>query len=142
MQGCGGSADQPPVEMIEPDDPAMSAAIATARETIDRFTTEFELGSGESFAVKVPIDSADAREHLWMTVEAFDGTHFDGRISNEPVLVDTVSLGEKYRVAKQDISDWMYLERGRMHGNYTMRARLDTMAPEQAAALRRTLADP
>lgn len=53
-----------------------------------------------------------------------------------------VQFGQKWTVKKEDISDWMFMRDGKMHGNYTMRPLLKTMPEREAAQFRSILAEP
>ena len=57
-------------------------------------------------------------------------------------MVTNVKEGQKWSVKKSEISDWMFMRDGKMHGNYTMRPLLKTMSEEEAAKFKSLLANP
>lgn len=124
------------------DEGEMQAAIAQARREVDAFIAVMASGGASNFAVKVPIEDQGKVEHFWITNITFREGRFEGRINNEPGIVSNVRLGQKITVGKGEISDWLYMRDGKMHGNYTMRPLLATMSEEEAAYYRSMLADP
>jgi uncharacterized protein YegJ (DUF2314 family) len=141
---CFYGCSKKPDTLIESgyDQQEMDAAIAKARSEIDRFIAELAKPTGESHAVKVPIQDAGQTEHFWLTSVKYSGGKFSGTINNDPGLVRNVKIGDKRSVAKAEISDWMYMRGGKMHGNYTMRPLLKSMPPSEAAKFRSLLAEP
>ncbi len=124
------------------DQKEMDEAIAKAKKTVDKFIQVLESGKGENFAVKAPIKDGEKVEHFWITDVSFKDDKFTGRIGNDPGIVENVSIGQKWKIAKKDISDWMFMRDGKIHGNYTMRPLLKTLPEAQAKRLREMLADP
>ena len=72
----------------------------------------------------------------------FKDGKFEGTINNEPGSVNNVTLGQQWTIGKTEISDWMFMRDGKMHGNYTMRPLLKTMPEAEAEMLRSMLAEP
>ena len=124
------------------DQAEMDAAIARAQSETDRFIAELANPTGESHAVKAPITDGEETEHFWINNVTFKDGEFSGTINNDPGLVTNVRIGQQWTVAKEDISDWMYMRDGKMYGNYTMRPLLKTLPPDEAAALEAMLAEP
>lgn len=119
----------------------MDAAIARARAEVDRFITEFQAKNGENFAVKEPISDNGKVEHFWLINVTYKDGVFEGVIDNEPGIVSNVKIGDKRSLKKEEISDWMFLRNGKIHGNYTMRPLLKTMPESEAKKFREMLAD-
>ena len=124
------------------DEQEMEAAIARARSEVDSFIAEMSKGNGTDFAVKVPIEDKDEIEHFWLTDIVYRNGKFEGKIGNEPGMVTNVKEGQKWSVKKSEISDWMFMRDGKMHGNYTLRPLLKTMSEEEAAKFKSLLANP
>lgn len=124
------------------DEEEMSAAIARARQEVDTFIAALEKGEGSHFAVKVGIEDHGDTEHFWLSDVVYRDGSFDGTVGNDPGVVRNVKLGQKWRVAKDEVSDWMFLRDGKIHGNYTMRPLLKTMSEAEAQAWRGRLAEP
>ena len=124
------------------DEQEMEAAIARARSEVDVFVGEMSKGNGTKFAVKAPIHDKDDTEHFWLTDIVYRDGKFEGVIGNEPGVVSNVKMGQKWIIKKSEISDWMFMRDGKIHGNYTMRPLLKTMPPEEAERYRSMLANP
>ncbi|MFN3148944.1 YegJ family protein [Bremerella sp.] len=140
LSGCNSK----PETLVEGgyDEQEMEAATAKAQSTVDRFIEALESSEGDSFAVKAPIEDKGQVEHFWVTGVTFDNGQFTGVIGNDPGLVTNVQAGQEWTIAKDDISDWMYMRDGKMHGNYTMRPLLKALPEEEAAQYRAMLAEP
>ena len=124
------------------DQSEMDAAIARARSEVDVFMDELSKRNGTDFSVKAPIQDKGETEHFWLTDVEFRDGEFTGLIGNEPGIVGNVQLGQKWTIKKAEISDWMFMRDGKMHGNYTMRPLLKTMPAEEAAKFRSLFASP
>ncbi len=124
------------------DEQEMEAAIARAQSEVDSFIAEMSKGNGTDFAVKVPIEDKDETEYFWLIDITYRNGKFEGKIGNEPGMVTNVKAGQKWSVKKSEISDWMFMRDGKMHGNYTMRPLLKTMSEEEAAKFKSLLANP
>ena len=120
----------------------MDQAIEKARRETEHFVRAFTADAGESFAVKVPIVDGEEVEHFWLTGISYAKGQFTGFISNHPGVVTNVSYGEMITVEKADISDWMYMKKGKMYGNYTLRPLIKTLPKKDADYYRSLLADP
>ena len=120
----------------------MDGAIARAKSEVDNFIADFKAKKSENYSVKAPIADGEDIEHFWLIDIEFDGENFHGSIGNEPGIVSNVKFGQKWTLAKDEISDWMFMRDGKMYGNYTMRPLLETMPPEQATKFKAILAEP
>ncbi len=117
-----------PVQAVEEDDPRINAAIAEARASVQRFIAAFEQPPPNStgFAIKRAFFDGDEQEHFWLVPIAFRNGRFVATVSNEPLNVHTVRMGQQVEVAPEEISDWMYLDQGKLVGGYTVRAIRDS----------------
>lgn len=139
--GCGSSR---PETLIDSgyDQKEMDAAIARARNEVDKFIAELSKPTGESHAVKAPITDKDNTEHFWLTDVTYQNGEFKGKIGNDPGMVKNVKIGQDWTIKKAEISDWMYIRDGKMYGNYTMRPLLKAMPADQADKFRKMFAEP
>jgi uncharacterized protein YegJ (DUF2314 family) len=140
VSGC----DSTPETLVEGgyDQQEMDAAIARARGEVDKFIAELANPTGKDHAVKAPISEGETTEHFWLSDVTYADGHFEGTIGNDPGMVKNVKIGQKWRLKKDEISDWMFMRDGKMHGNYTMRPLLKTLPADEAAELRSILAEP
>lgn len=139
--GC----DSKPSTLVEGgyDEAEMDAAIERARAEVDTFIETMKNPAGASdFSVKAPVEEDGNFEYFWLTDVAYKNGSFSGKIGNDPGIVSNVSFGQEWSLKKDEISDWMYMKGGKIHGNYTMRPLLETLPEAEAAELRSMLAEP
>ena len=118
---------------------AMDKAIARARSEVDVFIAVLKANDAESFSVKAPIKDENGTEHFWITDVAFVDGEFEGHVGNDPGIVKNVVLGQKWRIKKTEISDWMYVRAGRIHGGYTIDPLLASFDKAKSDDIRRRL---
>ena len=122
--------------------PAMRKAFAVARASLDDFLTIAKKPPEHltSFALKVAVSDGGSTEYFWVTdFEAKGGARFSGEINNEPRVVKTVKMGQRYAFARSQIVDWMYMDESeqKIVGNLTMCALLTQESKEDAEELRK-----
>ena len=134
-------AGQPDVFMVPPEDARMSEAIARARGSIEEFIAAFGRPAERqrSFAIKVPVIEGTQVEEVWVDLETFANGQFTGHIANEPLSLHRVHLGDRIVVDRERIRDWMYVDRGRLVGGYTIRALRLAMSEDARKAFDATL---
>ncbi len=125
---------------VRADDPALIAARARARSEIDAVMARHARAPLHELSVKAPITDGVRVEQVWLAGVRYEDGVFIGTIDNDPERVKTRRAGEVVRVKKEDISDFMYEEDGKIRGNYTLRALLDRLPPEEAERYRAILA--
>jgi uncharacterized protein YegJ (DUF2314 family) len=127
-------AERDEIAIVAKDDPTMAAAMRQARATLgDSLAIAAAPKPGmENFAVKVAIQSGDDSEYFWIVSFTNDNGRFSGEINNEPDMVHTVKIGQTITFGRDEIVDWMYMDGGRMKGNYTACALLKS-APKNEA---------
>jgi uncharacterized protein YegJ (DUF2314 family) len=76
-----------------------------------------------------------------VNVERKDGKIF-GTINNDPEIVHNVKIGDRILTPEDDISDWLYMQNGKMVGNYTLRVLFKQMSVSEAEKYKAMLADP
>lgn len=111
----------------------MENAGRKARKTFDAFIAALRSAASDQsrFAVKMRFAEGDVVEHIWLAGVSFDGSVFSGRIGNNPVDLKQVRLGRKVSIRPGEISDWMYIENGRLVGGYTIRLMCEDMSPKE-----------
>ena len=122
----------------------MNAAISKARGSLTEFWKLFEHPEhGETdFCLKVMIRDGTEIEHFWVrNLENKAGKIF-GTVNNDPDIVHSVKLGDRIQVPEADISDWLYMQSGKMHGNYTLRVLFKQMSAAEVLKNKQMLADP
>jgi uncharacterized protein YegJ (DUF2314 family) len=120
---CAAGDGPDGVVNVADDNEEMNAAMAAARKTIRTFIARVEApGPGqEGLSLKARFDDNGQTEHIWLgNVSHKDGV-FTGVIANEPVQVTNVRPGDRVQVPVPRVSDWMWIENGKLVGGYTIR---------------------
>jgi uncharacterized protein YegJ (DUF2314 family) len=106
-----------------------------ARSTVSSFVLALQSPQpGQSgFAVKMAFADGSNIEHIWLSPVSYDGKTFHGTVSNVPATVNNVKMRQQAAVPPSQISDWMYLERGKVVGGHTLRVLRDTLTPSERA---------
>jgi uncharacterized protein YegJ (DUF2314 family) len=114
-------AERDQLAIVAGRDPTMAAAMAKARTTLPDFLalSAAPKPNTETYAVKVAVHQGDDAEYFWITPFTNVNGVFSGTINNTPRMVKTVKLGETITFRQSDIVDWMYIDGGKMKGNYT-----------------------
>ena len=123
------------------EEPAMKRAFELARASLGEFLAKAKSpppGLGR-FSVKVGIRDRGNVEYFWINDFSEKDGGFEGEIGNEPQMVKTVRLGQRYAFTRAQIVDWLYLDRAqrKMVGNFTYCALLTKEPPAQAEAARK-----
>jgi uncharacterized protein YegJ (DUF2314 family) len=135
LMSCGkstASKDDPTVS-VSANDPEMNAAIDKARNTVQQFIDALKspLPSQSDFFIKKPFTQGETVEHIWLMNVTFDGKDFHGKISNDPEEISGIKYGDDAVVGVNEISDWMYVQDGKLVGGYTFRVLFSRMTPEE-----------
>lgn len=128
--GCGKKPPEDKVINVADNDPAMNAAIQKAKDTVlQQFVPALQAPKAGQvgFAIKYPVGDGKTFEHFWISRVTFDGKKFTGKLDNIPKLVKTVKLGQTMNIAPDEISDWMYLDNGRLVGGFSIRVLRDSL---------------
>jgi uncharacterized protein YegJ (DUF2314 family) len=159
--GCGGdgeSTDQksrreegdvvrregrPDIIRVADDNPAMSRAIERARSSAEEFIRALQdppIGA-DAFSVKLLITDPgnDEGEPIWLFPVRYENGSFFGNVNNEPDAVKSVRVGQEVEVAPDRISDWMYIQDGKLIGGFTIRVLRDGMSPSERAEFDRNM---
>jgi uncharacterized protein YegJ (DUF2314 family) len=109
------------IVMVPDDDPEMIAAMAKARATLGDFLALARAPqvSMSGFAVKVAVRDGGNTEYFWITPFKEKDGGFTGMINNTPRTVKSVKFGQALAFSEKEIVDWLYVDGGKMKGNYT-----------------------
>src|SRR5919108_35809 len=113
-------------------DAELEAAIRQARDTLDTFTGRIATPHADRtfVAVKVRFYPPDELpQDIWVDGVTYTDGMFQGNMGDDiPSL--KLEAGEKIRVDKTEIVDWMIVEEGKLIGGYTSRLAVQRMSPE------------
>jgi uncharacterized protein YegJ (DUF2314 family) len=104
------------------DDKEMNDAVANAKSTLDEFDKAFQSNKFDTstFALKVRFPTESGAEHIWATSIQIENGSYYGIIDNLPNAATQVKLGERMKLNKENITDWMYADNGTLRGGYTI----------------------
>jgi uncharacterized protein YegJ (DUF2314 family) len=128
---------EPQVFNVGQHNVAMKRAVHQARRTVGVFLQALAHPAANQydFEVKKPFRQGDVVEHLWLSNVTFSGNRFHGYIDNKPQTIKGIKMGDRVSVNPNEISDWAYVEDGRLVGGYTIRVLYYELPPEGRAAL-------
>ena len=127
-------AERDELAFVAKHDPVMAAAMGKARATLPDFLalSVAPKPDMQAFSVKVAIHDGDDAEYFWITPFTDDNGQFSGVINNTPRMIHSVKMGQTITFDRSDIVDWMYLDGGKMKGNYTACALLKSASKREA----------
>jgi uncharacterized protein YegJ (DUF2314 family) len=132
-------ATEPQVFDVNQHNHAMKRAVHEARRTVGVFIAALgHPSAGEyDFEVKKPFRQGDVVEHMWLSDVTFSGNRFQGRVDNMPRKIKGLKMGDRVSVNPNEISDWAYVENGRLVGGYTIRVLYWELPPAGREALQK-----
>ena len=124
--------------LVTKEDPAMAAARNKARATLAGFLAiaKQPTPAMRNFALKVRVSDDHGVEYFWVTQFSANGGRFSGKIDNTPRMVRSVTAGQVIQFSEGEITDWMYMDSGKMKGNYTACALLQREPKDQQDAVK------
>ncbi|MFT4119369.1 YegJ family protein [Bradyrhizobium sp.] len=134
-----------PVIDVDSEDAEMNAAIARARGTLSTFWTSFgaptQAETGHSLKVSFP--AGDRVELIWVAdIKKLPNGSYLGRLANDPRDVRGKRAGDPVEFTQADISDWMFMRRGKIVGGETIKPLLKSIPKADADALRARMEQP
>jgi uncharacterized protein YegJ (DUF2314 family) len=115
--------NEPGIYQVQDDDVGMNNAISSAISALNQFDSAYINNHFDTstFALKVKLSTTTGFEHIWATSISMDKGDYYGEIDNLPSMLTKVKLGDKLKISKADISDWMYSDNGRLIGGFTIK---------------------
>ncbi|WP_289665746.1 YegJ family protein [Flavobacterium panacagri] len=123
--------NEPPIYGVESQDEEMNAAILKANETLDSFNSGLTNPKAESQALKVQFSNSSGIEHMWVGDVILKNGKYSGILNNDPEYVKEYRSGDQIEVDPSKISDWMYIENGKLYGGYTIKVLRNRMSEEE-----------
>jgi uncharacterized protein YegJ (DUF2314 family) len=126
---------------VPDDDPDMVGAMQKAKETLPDFVEILQTpNTGERFLLLKArfVDGVDI-EHMWVADLVEDGDGFRGVVADEPKVVKTVTFKQPVKITRDQITDWMVIQDGKVKGALTTRVLLTKMTPKQKKAFLRSM---
>lgn len=113
--------NEPTIYKVEKDDQEMSEAIKKANQTLSDFNSALLNPKIEVKSLKVKFETSNGNEHIWLSNIEYKNGKYWGILDNEPEYITEYKIGDKIEVDNSKISDWMYLENGKLFGGYTIK---------------------
>lgn len=128
---------EPQVFDVTQHNHAMARAVRQARRTVGVFIQALQhpAAGQHDFEVKKPFRQGVVVEHLWLSDVTFKGNRFHGYVDNHPRKIKGLKMGDRVSVNPDEISDWAFVENGRLVGGYTIRVLYSELSPADKAAL-------
>jgi uncharacterized protein YegJ (DUF2314 family) len=129
---CGESESSSNVVHVDDKDPAMNHAMEEARAKVDVFVAALRNpGKRSDFSLKARFEEGKNVEHMWVNEVRVEGASFKGKVGNDPDKLKKVHLGMNCTIPRDRVSDWMFVENGRLVGGYTLRVLRERMSPSE-----------
>ena len=133
--GCGESypGESSNVVSVKDSDPAMNKAMEKARATLDQFTAALQKPGPKQhdFSLKAKFQEGEKAEHMWVNNPTISGDSIKGKLGNDPDNLKKVRMGMTVTVSRDRVSDWMYVDDGKLVGGYTLRVLRDKMSAKE-----------
>jgi uncharacterized protein YegJ (DUF2314 family) len=124
---------EPDLVRVKDDDGAMNSAMTNARQTLPSFLQALKdpKPNQKGFTIKRGFEEGGPKEHIWVAEVTYDGKVFHGKLANVPVDIKRLKLGDPVTVTPDELSDWMYMEDGKIVGGYTVRVLYGRASPAE-----------
>jgi uncharacterized protein YegJ (DUF2314 family) len=116
---------------VKSEDNAMNEAINLAEKTFPQFKNAYNnrTTSIEYFSLKVPFEiPSGGNEHIWAEIVSKTDSGYIGIIQSVPEQNIGVTFGDSIEIYQAAITDWLYVENGKLTGGYTIRAIRDRLS--------------
>ena len=112
-------------------DAEMKSAVRQARGSVDTFIAALRNPAPKQhdFEVKKPFVQGNEVEHIWLSNVTYSGHRFNGNVDNHPRIIKGLKYGQRVSVNPDEISDWAYIDNGRLVGGYTIRRFMHCVRP-------------
>lgn len=126
---------EPKVTGFEAEDPEMNAAMRQARATLTDFEKRLAQPppTQQHLGLKGRFEEGEHVEHMWIGEIEVTSEGYRGVLGNHPVHIQSIDVGSKVLVTREQVSDWMAIDDGKLVGGYTLRVQRARMSPEERA---------
>ncbi len=124
------------------DDKEMNSAILLAKASFPSFLDVLKKGCNncEKFNIKIRVAFSDnSGEHLWVDSLHFENNKLAGILASIPEKVDRLKLGDLIFINQDSVSDWMYIQNGKLIGGYTIKVVYDELDDSAKKEMERDL---
>jgi len=129
--------EEPQIFDVAQHDARMRRAVHEAQRTVGVFILALRhpAANQSDFEVKKPFRQGDVVEHMWLADVTFSGNRFTGYIDNQPRNIKGLKMGDRVSVNANEISDWAFIQDGRLIGGYTIRVLYTELSAAEKVAI-------
>jgi uncharacterized protein YegJ (DUF2314 family) len=124
---------EPPYIEVPKNHAAMHGAVIQARKTVGQFIAALQHPApGQTdFEIKKPFIQNGQIEHIWLSDVQVTGHRLQARVDNQPRKIQGLKLGQVVSVDPKEISDWLYIDHGKLVGGYTVRVQYSELSKKE-----------
>lgn len=122
------------VDMFQSSDTKYQECVVKARATLDEFRDLVSLHSAYSCLIKTELHDGRGNGLVWLFNTKIDGNDFIAELFEVPPTVSLLQVGQEFRVATDDVIDWMVNLDGILHGGYSLRYHRAKLPTEERSA--------
>jgi uncharacterized protein YegJ (DUF2314 family) len=132
-QELGKANPEPPYIEVPKNHAAMHRAVIQARKTVGAFIAALKhpAPGQKDFEIKKPFIQNGQIEHIWLSDVQLVDNRFQARIDNQPRKIQGLTLGQVVLVDPKEISDWLYIDNGKLVGGYTVRVQYSELSAKE-----------
>jgi uncharacterized protein YegJ (DUF2314 family) len=118
---------------VATEDAEMNGAISNAQASLTNFIAAFQAPRTNQnyFLIKGKFNEGKTVEHIWVADLTFSGQAFKGVIANQPESIHSLQFKQPVAVPLPEVSDWMFVQDGKLMGAYTSRVLRNRMTEQQ-----------
>ena len=126
---------EPMVTGFNAEDEGMNAAMRRARNTLAEFEARLSKppATQQHIGLKGRFEEDGNVEHMWVDDIEITAEGYRGKLGNHPVDIQSIDVGSEVLVKRENVSDWMAIDDGKLVGGFTLRVQRGRMTPEQRA---------
>lgn len=124
---------EPPYFEVPKNHAAMHHAVIQARKNVGVFIAALKHPApGQTdFEIKKPFIQNGQIEHIWLSDVQLLGNRLQARVDNQPRKIQGLKLGQVVSVDPKEISDWLFVDHGKLVGGYTVRVQYSELSPKE-----------
>ncbi len=126
---------EPEVRDFRGDDKEMNEAMRKARSTLPEFEKRLTQPPATQtyISLKARFEEDGHIEHMWLDDIEITPEGYRGKLGNHPVYIQSIDEGSDVRVKREEVSDWMAFDAGKLIGGYTVRVQRNRMDADERA---------
>jgi uncharacterized protein YegJ (DUF2314 family) len=138
LAGCSRGGDPQSgdalITYVDDDDREMESAMTRARATLPEFEQRLANPTGKQTMaiIKARFTEGENVEHMWISDIRVTPEGYRGVLGNKPEFL-SLQPGQDVLVRRENVSDWVVVDDGRLVGGYTMRVMRSRLPADERA---------